>query len=504
MIIKNACLYDGTGNLPFVSDSLIQDGKIKKIKKNIVPEDDQIFKAEGLSLAPGFINMHSHSDLEIFRNSKMEHSIRQGITTEVVGQDGSSVAPVNENILKELADNMSPLAGVLDKDYWWSSFEDYLNAVEEARPSIKLVSLVGHGTIRMCIMGNDKRKPSKNELKRMKDLAETCLKEGAKGMSFGLVYPPGSYAETDELIEMAEVITGFDGLIMVHMRNEGDELLNSIDEMEQIIRKTKVRMNISHLKSQGPKNWGRLYKALQKISELRAEGMDIGFDHYPYTAGCTGLKRVVPEWVYNEGEKGFQKRLKNITEYKRIMLNTKNRIENIFGGPDRVVIVSVPFTENEWMAGRSLAYIAQKMNIPPEEAALQILKKSPSVTANYFSMNEKDIIEAMKSPLQTICTDGILGVHPHPRTYASFPRVLGHYCRENNHLSLEEAIRKMTSEPARRLRLWDRGVLREGMVADMVLFDSDQIADSNSYDDPKVFPKGIKAVWVNGTLAYPS
>ena len=503
MLIKNVTIYDGTGNLPFKADLLIDKMRIKKIDHHINITDEPSINANDLCLAPGFINMHSHSDLEVFRNKKMLHAIRQGITTEIIGQDGLSVAPVTNEIIQELNDNTSYLAGIIDKPYWWRSFGQYLEEIKRAKPTVRLVGLIGHGTIRMCIMGNDRREPTFSEISQMKELTAKCLKEGAKGMSLGLVYPPCSYAQTKELIELAKVVAKFDGIVMAHMRNEGDHLLDSIEEIGEIARQSKVRLNISHFKALGPKNWGKIKEALEKLSDLRKEGLDIGFDHYPYAAGCTGLKRVVPDWAYAAGEKGFQLKLNNKDEYYKILSKVKRHIEEVRGGAEKIMIASVPSSENYWMTGKTLFYIAEKMNLLPEEAALKILQtEGPSVVANYFCMDEKDVTEVMKCPWQTICTDGIVGEHPHPRTYSSFPRVLGFYCREQKIISMEEAIRKMTSEPARRLRLWDRGLIREGMSADLVLFDSKIIKDQNSYVKPKIFPIGIKAVWIKGNIVY--
>ena len=503
MIIKNAIIYDGTGNLPFNADLLIDKDKIGKINYHLNIADNKSFDAQFLCLAPGFINMHSHSDLEVFRNKDMEHVIRQGITTEIIGQDGLSVAPVINKVFQELANNMACLAGIIDKSYWWRSFGEYLDEVRDANPAVRIESLIGHGTIRMCVMGNDNRKPNSSELKKMKELTAKCLKEGARGMSFGLAYPPSSYAQTKELIELAKVVAEFDGIVMAHMRNEGDHLLDSIEEMGEVARRSKVRLHISHLTANGPKNWGKIKEALKKLTELRKEGLDIGFDHYPYTAGCTGLKRVVPDWAYAGGEKGFQFKINRKDKYHKILSEVKYHIEEGRGGAEKIMISSVPSSENYWMVGKTLSYIAEKMNLLPEEAALKILQmEGPSVVAIYFCLDENDVIEAMTSPWQAICTDGIIGSHPHPRTYGSFPRVLGKYVRELNIMRLEEAIRKMTMEPARRLRLWDRGLIREGMSADLVLFDPNRIKDQNSYIKPKIFPIGIRAVWVKGKLIY--
>jgi len=501
-LIKNVKIFDGTGTKPFFSDVLIENGRIAKIQGDIHLDSCEIVEGKELALAPGFINVHSHSDLEVFKNKSMLHVIRQGITTELVGQDGSSVAPVTDEIVTELADNMAPLAGLLDSEYWWRSFGEYLNEVKKENLAVRIESLIGHGTIRMCVMGNDNRKPKNSELQKMKELIAKSMEEGAKGLSLGLIYPPGSYADTEELIEICKVVAEYDGIVMVHMRNEQDKLLESLDEMIMVAEESKVRLHISHLKALGPTNWGKVREALNKIEEINKEGLEINFGQYPYDAGCTGLKVVVPAWAYEGGEKTFQERLNNENEYKKVLAGVNTNIKKR-GGADKILIASVKTEENSWMSGKNLDFIAKKIGLLPGEAALELLKKEgPSVVAIYFAMSSDDVAYIMKSPLQVICTDGIIGSHPHPRTYGSFPRVLGKYVRELSIMRLEEAIRKMTMEPARRLRLWDRGIIREGMSADLVLFDPETIIDKNSYLEPKVYPEGIKAVWVLGDLKF--
>jgi len=501
-LIKNALIYDGTGTQPFFSDVLIKDEKILQIQREIHLDSCEIIEGKELALAPGFINVHSHSDLEVFKNKSMFHVIRQGITTELVGQDGSSVTPITDEIVTELADNMAPLAGVLDREYWWRSFGEYLNEVNKAKPAVRIESLIGHGTIRMNVMGNDNRKPKDFELQKMKKLIAKSMKEGAKGLSLGLIYPPGSYADTGELIEICKVVAEYDGIIMVHMRNEQDKLLESLVEMIMVTKESKVRVHISHLKALGPANWGKVREVLKKIEEANKDGLEINFGQYPYTAGCTGLKVIVPTWAYEGGEKAFQKRLNDKDEYGKILIGVNDNIEKR-GRADNILIATVRTKENNWMSGKNLDFIAEKIGLPPGEVALELLKKEgPSVVAIYFAMSADDVAYIMKSPLQVICTDGIVGTHPHPRTYGSYPRLLGKYVRELKIMSLEEAIRKMTMEPARRLRLWDRGIIREGMSADLVLFDPKTIIDKNSYMEPKVYPEGIKAVWVLGNLKF--
>lgn len=501
-LIKNVWIYDGTGTPPFFSDVLLEDQKISAIQRKMKIVVGETVEGNEIALAPGFINVHSHSDLEVFKNQPMLHVIRQGITTELVGQDGSSVTPVTDEIVKELADNMAPLAGVVDREYWWRSCHDYLNEVKKAKPAVRIESLIGHGTIRMCVMGNDNRKPNNSELQRMKEIMAKCMEEGAKGLSLGLIYPPGSYADTEELIEICKVVAKYDGIMMVHMRNEQDRILDSLDEMIRVAKESKVRLHISHLKALGPANWGKVREALKRIEKINSEGLEINFGQYPYDAACTGLKVIVPTWAYEGGEKAFQNRLSDKDEYDKVLSGVNSNIKKR-GGAEKILIATVRTQENSWMSGKDLGFIAKKIGLPPGKAALDLLKKEgPSVVAVYFAISSDDVAYIMKSPLQTICTDGIVGSHPHPRTYGSFPRVLGKYVRELKLMRLEEAIRKMTMEPARRLRLWDRGIIREGMSADLVLFDPETIIDKNSYLDPKAYPEGIKAVWVLGDLKY--
>ncbi len=501
-LIRQATLYDGTGSMPFAADVLIEGETIQKIAKAIAPEaidgEVEIVEAQGLALAPGFIDTHSHSDLEVLRHPQMRHVIAQGITTEIIGQDGSTVAPVHDGIVKELADNMAPLSGVVERPYWWRSYGQYLSEIRKAQPCTRIEGLAGHGTIRMYVMGNDNRKPSPAELQRMKELTAQCMEEGARGISFGLIYPPGSYAETEELTEICKTVAAYDGIAMVHMRNEQDRLLQSIDEMACVARQSGIRMHISHLKALGMRNWGKVREALEKLEEVRSEGIDITFDQYPYAATCTGLKVVVPPWAYEGGEQGFQARLLNAGEYRRIAEETQEEIAKR-GGAEQIMIGTVATEENRWMEGLRLSEIAARRGQQPADAVLSILQEEgPSVVAIYFSISEEDVETVMQSPLHCVCTDGIVGAHPHPRAYGAFAQVLGHYCRERGILRLEDAIRKMTSEPARRLRLWDRGLLRQGMSADLVLFDPATVTNINSYTEPKKSPEGFAGVWVAG------
>lgn len=501
-VIQNVKIYDGSGKDPFMAD-LKFDEYIHQIGLPFSLKGEKIIDGTSLVLSPGFIDTHSHNDLEAIKKPKLIHSISQGITTEVVGQDGSSVTPLSDDCVDELMDNMAPLAGITDKPYWWRNVKEYLEAVNESNPSTKIETLIGHGTVRLMVMGSEDREPTKSELEKICSVIDENMKQGAKGVSMGLIYPPGSYADTKELIEIAKIVAKYDGILMVHMRNEQDKIMTSINEMEEVIKKSNVRLHISHLKALGQKNWGGADKILERLDQLKKEEYKLTFDQYPYAATCTGLKVIVPTWAYSGGEKAFQDRL-NSDEFEKIKNETAQNIASR-GGAKKIMIASVASSKNQWMSSKRLDEIAKKMDLSSEEAALQILKEEgPAVVAIYFSISENDVKTIMKHKFHGVCTDGIIGDHPHPRAYGSFPRVLGHFVNELSLLTMEEAISQMTFEAAYRLRLFDRGLIREGLKADLVLFDPKKINSTNSYINPKKLSIGIKKVFVDGIEEYNS
>ena len=502
VLIKNSKIYDGTGGRPFISDVLIEDGIIKKIGLNLEIDNSEIVDGTGKILTPGFINTHSHSELEIFKNPDLPAVIGQGITTEVLGQDGSSVTPIDDEHLEELTESMTPLCGQMDKPYWWRSYKEYMDAVEEVNPAVRYVGLVGHGTVRMNVIGSENRDLTPEELKKTCELIEKCMLEGARGVSFGMIYPPSSYAPAEELIEVCKTVAKHDGIIMVHTRNEMARLIESFEEMVYVMKESGVRMHISHLKSLGHFNWGKVLIILDRLKELNAEGYDITFDQYPWTAGSTGMKVIAPGWAYAGGEDAFQERLKDPEVYKKILKDTADELY-VRGTGKAVQIAAVPLDDWLWMCGLRLDEIAKRLGMEEPEAVLHILQQTrSSVTCVYHSICEEDVQKVMQSPYHTVCTDGIVGAVPHPRAYSTYPRFLGRYVRDLNIMPLETAIQHITSEPARRLRLFDRGLIKEGMSADLVLIDYDTVIDTNSYAEPKKLPRGILKVWVKGILRY--
>ncbi len=501
-LVKNAKIYDGTGERPFFGDVLIEDGLIKKVALCIEAEGCAVVDASGKVLAPGFINTHSHSELELFKNPDLLAVIGQGITTEVLGQDGSSVMPTDDAHVEELMENMAPLCGVPHKPYWWRSYKDYMESVEKADAAVRFVSLIGYGTVRMMCMGSENRPATPEELKKIHTVIEQCLAEGSPGVSFGMIYPPGSYAPTDELIAVCKLVAKYDGIIMVHTRNEMARLIESFEEMVHIMKESGVRLQISHLKALGHENWGKVLKILDRMEELQAEGYEINFDQYPWTAGSTGMKVIAPAWAYAGGEDEFQKRLNDPATYEKILVETREELR-VRGQGKSVQIAAVPSKDLEWMCGLRLDAVAKKLEMDEAVAVLHLLQKSRSaIICVYHSIAEEDVQKVMQSPYLAVCTDGIVGAVPHPRAYSTYARFLGRYVRDLKLMPLETAIKRITLEPARRLRLWDRGLIREGMSADLVLFDFDTIIDTNSYEDPKKQPKGIIKVWRKGQLRY--
>lgn len=503
-LIQNVKVYDGTGDRPFFADVLIGDGLIERIGRFLPTTGCTVVDGAGKILTPGFINCHSHSELQPFSNPDMYHVIGQGITTELVGQDGLSVAPIDDAHAAELTENMICLCGKADREFWWRSHAEYIRLAGQANPSCRFVGLLGSGTIRMNVMGSENRPATEDEIRKMCSLIETGMQEGARGMSFGLIYPPSSYASTEEMIELCRSVAKYDGIIMVHTRNEMDLLLESFEEMVHVMKESGVRLEISHLKSLGPANWGKVIRILERMEELQKEGYDIGFDQYPWDAGSTGLKATVPGWAYSGGVDAFEARLADPETYRKIYSETAEILHHRGDGA-RVQVASVPESTEDysWMPGLRMDEIAKRLGMDEVSAVLHILAKTrSSVLCIYHSISEEDLQAVMRSPYHVVCTDGIVGAVPHPRAYSTYPRFLGHYVRDLGIMPLETAINHITGEPARRLRLWDRGLIREGLSADLVLIDYDRVIDTNSYLEPIKLPTGICKVWVKGDLRY--
>ena len=500
LLIRDGLIVDGTGNPWFRGDIAIEGDSIGALGR-VKGAARRVIDAEGLIVTPGFIDAHSHSDLMLISEPTALPKLMQGITTEIIGQDGLGEAPIRDDILDEWRRYLSGLNGDPDIEWSWRSFDEYLLRLEKAEPAVNVASLVGHGNLRMMAMGMEARPPSRDEMEGMKRLLGEALNSGALGVSTGLIYPPCTYASTEELIELGRVVARYGGIFVAHIRDEGHRLLDALREMIEVGRRSGAPIHISHLKASGRRNWGKISEALRLLRAARSVGVDITFDQYPYTAGSTFLSSILPAWAHEGGASKMMERLRDPETRLRIIedMKLKSRIRE--WSWEELLITSMG-PGDKGLEGKNLWEIAEERGEDPHEVVLDlILEGENAVTMAVFTMSEEDVKNAMKSPLGMFCTDGILLGKPHPRAYGSFPRVLGRYVRELGVITLEEAVRKMTSAPARRLGLWDRGILRPGFKADMVILDPERIIDKATYDDPKRYSEGIEYVIVNGVLA---
>lgn len=541
ILFKNVRVVDGTGAPWFRGEVLIKDGVIAEVAKKAEGGTSRVIDGKGLVLAPGFIDSHSHSDTEWFTDQRGESKIRQGVTTEVTGQCGESAAPLNRGKLGDgqaagdsagnvggsdaggapgsdsgesgVGDTVGGATSILGAASdraslpTWSSFDEYLSALSSNGLGVNLASLVGHGTIRIAAMGYDDRPPTSDELTRMKEYMKEAMEAGAFGFSSGLIYPPGSYASTDELVELARVMAPYGGIYATHMRDEDLALLKSVKEAIEIGSRAGVSVHISHHKVCAKHAWGQVNASLAMIDEARRNGIDVTADQYPYVATATGLSSIVPSWAHDGGPKALLARLKD--PVTGAALKAKVNMDQGDDGWYRLMITNVKNDKNRACEGKRITEIAAMWGIPEVEAAWRLLcEEELEVGYVRFAMCEDDVKTVMKHPCVMIgsdasirATDGPLSSgSPHPRAFGTFPRVLGKYCREEGLFPLETAVYKMTGLPAWRLGLWDRGLVRPGMAADLTLFDPDKVIDTATYENPKQYPVGIEYVVVNGEV----
>jgi N-acyl-D-amino-acid deacylase len=499
LAIKNGRIIDGSGNPWYNADIVVSNGRIESISKTCI-EGNMTIDAEGLVVAPGFIDAHSHSDLILIAEPDAKPKVMQGITTEVIGQDGLGEAPIRDDVLEDWRRLLSGLNGDPDIEWSWRSFGEYLDALESARPATNVLALVGHGNLRLLAMGMENRAPTPSELDEMRRLLADSMSEGSFGMSTGLIYPPCVYADAVELAELCKVASEHSGVFVVHMRNEGDRLLESIEEVVAIGREADIPVHISHFKASGEQNWGKVKVALERLGVARSEGVEVTVDQYPYVAGSTFLSSLLPVWTYEGGTNRMLERLKDEATRMKISAEMTAKGRGQDWGWSNVLVSSVKTERNRPFEGENLEEIAGKRGQPTLETLFDIiLEEENAATMVSFSMSKDDVRTVMRSLLQMVCTDGIVLGKPHPRAYGSFPRILGRYVRDGV-LRLEEAVRKMTSLPAQSFGLHDRGLLRPGMRADITIFNPDTILDTATYKDSIRFPKGIEHVVVNGEL----
>ena len=508
ILIKNGRVIDGTGNPWLHSDVAVMGDKIVQVRPHINEEARCLIDAQGLVVAPGFIDTHTHSDLRVFKHPEEDAKLMQGITTALIGQDGLSVAPLDEVNKEPMMMRVSGLLGNYLEKWPWNSMAEYLAALEKLPPATNTMMLVPHGAIRAMVVGWESRSATPVELERMKQLLAEAMKEGGCGFSTGLIYPPGIYADRVELVELCRVTVDNGGFFVVHMRNESNLVLESMQEVIEICLEAGCPLHISHLKIAGKANWGKATQALGRLEEARVKGLDVSFDQYPYVAGSTMLDAVIPPRFHTGGTAALLEKLKDPAireEIRQVHEKIKpesweNWVESC--GWDGIMVNAVKSETNRFAEGKSIAAIAKELGKTPLDAVCDLLiDEENSVTMTLFYGCEEDVKEIMQSEYMTLCTDGIVGGKPHPRVFGSCARFLGKYVREEKVLSLSQAIRRLTSYPAQRLGLQNRGLIREGMKADISIFNSETIIDMGTFTEPDHYPQGIEYVIVAGQIA---
>lgn len=505
MIIRNGQLYRGDGHSAESADLAIRDDKIVIIDKNINEKGESEINAQGLAVSPGFIDVHSHTHAELLVNRNAESKIRQGVTTEISGNCGMSPYPLSSTNYAEWHDRHISLFGLKTA---WDSLGSFFQQLENPGISINYGVYTGHGDLRTVAMGKNDRHPNASEMKIMKSLLKETLSQGSLGLSTGLEYAPGSYAETEELIALCKSISPSGGRYASHMRNEGEYLEEAVGEVIRICHEADIPVQISHLKACNTPNWHKAEHIITKIEEFIEQGYPVGVDRYPYTAYGTTLEIFLPLWSREGGTVKILERLNDPSSCKKIEEYTNMKI-NHMGGPDRILVSYVRHDENKKWEGYSIRQGARETGLNPFGFIRKILiEDNNGVEIAGFAMSEENTEQILARPWVSIGSDsvtwapyGALNIgNPHPRDYGSFPRVLGYYRRERKLFSLEEAIRKVTSLPAQQMGLKNRGLLEPGYYADIVLFNPDKIRDTATFVKPKQYPEGIHTVIVNGKI----
>ncbi|MEW6357544.1 MAG: D-aminoacylase [Planctomycetota bacterium] len=498
--IKNGTVVDGSGEKGFSADVLVVGDRIETVGKIEAAPDAIQIDASGCVVAPGFIDIHSHSDLMILADPFPLAKTQQGVTTEIVGGCGFSLAPLTERTIPELKN--SGVLGETDLDWGWRSYSDLVSRMEKTPFAHNIGALIGHNTIRMAVLGMGNIVVSDAAMGRMKDHVREGMEAGAFGMSVGLIYTPGLYAGVDELAELCKVVAEYGGLFAIHMRNEGVRLLDAINESIEITERSGAPLHIVHLKVTGEENYPLIEKALERIYEARDKGLGVTFDQYPYTAGSTGLSALLPSWAREGGLENMLKRLQDGNIRSRIASDMARGGENMLRYTwDKVLLSSVASEANKGLEGKTIEQIAHIRGCPPPDAVFDILVEEEGRAGMVvFSMSEESIRLIMKVPFGMVGTDGIHGGRCHPRLYGTFPRILGRYVRQERVLPIELAIQKMTANPADRLGLTDRGRIEPGKRADIVIFNPATVIDRATYEDSAQYPAGITHVIVGGRI----
>jgi N-acyl-D-amino-acid deacylase len=509
VVIRNGILYDGSGQAPVVGDVAIKGDSIAAIGKLADARGRIEIDAKGLAVTPGFINMLSWANESLIEDGRSQGDIRQGVTLEIFGE-GESMGPLNPQMKKDLVEQQADIKYEIK----WTTLNEYLEYLVKRGVSPNVASFVGATTVRVHEIGYADRPPTPAELDRMRKLVRQAMKAGALGVGSSLIYAPAFYAQTDELIALAKVASEHGGIYISHLRSEGNRFLEALDELITIAREANLPAEIYHLKAAGETNWKKLDVAIQKIEAARAAGLRITADMYTYTAGATGLDAAMPPWVQEGGYHEWAKRLKDPViraRVKREMVTPTDAWESLYlaaGSPTNVLLIGFKSDKLKPLTGKTLAEIAKIRGKSPEETAIDLVVEDGSrVGTVYFLMSEENVRKQIKLPWVSFDSDAaslapegaFLKSDPHPRAYGNFARLLGRYVRDEKLISLEEAIRRLTSLPAQNLNLERRGALKAGYFADVVIFDPVKIQDHATFDEPHQYATGVAHVFVNGT-----
>lgn len=500
LILSGGLVIDGTGRKPYAANVCVQDGKIACITTDTA-DAKEILDVSGLAVTPGFIDTHSHSDANLLLDAPTESKLAQGVTTEIIGNCGMSVLPATEGFYQEIDDYVQLNYGTHARN----SVSDYARDVEEKGLSINCGMLVGHSMLRMAVMGFVNRDPDAREMEQLKQLLDRELRRGAKGMSLGLIYPPSAFSSQEELVELTKVIAQHDAILAVHMRNEGAKVFEAVDEMITIGELSGAHIHISHLKLMGKPQWGRSQELLNKIRAARDRGVHITCDQYPFHASSTLVTAMVPHWAHAGGPEAMMRRLENRegTIYQEIQKEMENR-----GGPHAVLVVSTKGAHPAW-EGKFMDEIAQELGVDPVDAVIRVVLETKTVgECIYFSMDRQDVLNIMKEQYICVGSDGnalsfdknFTKSNVHPRHFAAFSEYF-QTVREEQLMPLETAVYKATGLAAEIMNIKDRGVLAEGMAADIAVFQPETFESCSTFMESRIPPVGMRHVLVNGKFA---